>query len=431
MKRVSFVTLGCKTNQFETAAMDEALRKEGFVVVPSGQPADICVINTCTVTARTDAESRRLIRRAHRENPAAAIVVTGCYSQLSPEVFREFPGVSLIIGNTEKRELVELLRQADKGQLVKVADISLERDAAPMPLESFSEHTRAFLQVQNGCDSRCSYCIVPHVRGRSRSVPQDRALEGVRSFAAKGFREVVLTGIHLGAYGLDLAPPTSLFELASRIEQQGLVPRLRLGSVEPTEIPDPLIRLFAEAEALCPHLHIPLQSGDDRVLTVMNRPYTSGFFRRVVDKLATTRPDIFIGTDIIAGFPGETDREFQQGYRFLESLPLAAFHVFPFSPRTGTPAAAMPGKVPAAVIKERAEALRNLSTAKKQAFFRRFVGGELNVLIQEQGQDGAMKGLSRNYIPVSVAGCSAPVNSELRVRVTGVEGESVRGEKIS
>lgn len=431
MKRVSFVTLGCKTNQFETAAMDEALRKEGFVVVPSGQPADICVINTCTVTARTDAESRRLIRRAHRENPAAAIVVTGCYSQLSPEVFREFPGVSLIIGNTEKRELVELLRQADKGQLVKVADISLERDAAPMPLESFSEHTRAFLQVQNGCDSRCSYCIVPHVRGRSRSVPPDRALEGVRSFAAKGFREVVLTGIHLGAYGLDLAPLTSLFELASRIEQQGLVPRLRLGSVEPTEIPDPLIRLFAEAEALCPHLHIPLQSGDDRVLAAMNRPYTSGFFRRVVDKLATARPDIFIGTDIIAGFPGETDREFQQGYRFLESLPLAAFHVFPFSPREGTPAAAMPDRVPAAVIKERAEALRNLSTAKKQAFFRRFVGNELKVLIQEQGKGEAMKGLSRNYIPVSVAGCSAPVNSELRVRVTGVEGESVRGEEVS
>lgn len=431
MKRVSFVTLGCKTNQFETAAMDEALRKEGFVVVPPGREADVCVINTCTVTARTDAESRRLIRRAHRENPSAAIVVTGCYSQLSPEVFREFPGVSLIIGNTEKRELVELLRQADKGQLVKVADISLERDVAPMPLESFSEHTRAFLQVQNGCDSRCSYCIVPHVRGRSRSVPPQLALEGVRAFAAKGFREVVLTGIHLGAYGLDLAPPRSLFELASQVEQQRLIPRLRLGSVEPTEIPDSLVRLLAEAETLCPHLHIPLQSGDDRILAAMNRPYSSDFFREVVEKLVSAVPSIFIGTDIIAGFPGETDREFQQGYRFLESLPLAAFHVFPFSPRERTPAADMPGRVPATVIKERAEALRNLSTAKKQTFFRSFFGRELQVLIQEQGKDGTMKGLSRNYIPVSLAGCSAPLNSEVRVRVTGLEGESVRGEAVT
>ncbi|MRR33836.1 radical SAM protein, partial [bacterium] len=248
MKRVSFVTLGCKTNQFETAAMDEALRKEGFVVVPAGESADVCVINTCTVTARTDAESRRLIRRAHREHPTAAIVVTGCYSQLSPEIFREFPGVSLIIGNSEKRELVDLLRDLDDGQRIKVADISREHEVAPLLLETFAEHTRAFLQVQNGCDSRCSYCIVPHVRGRSRSVHPDQALEGIRTFAARGFREVVLTGIHLGAFGLDLTPPSSLFELVSQEERQRIVPRLRLGSIEPTEIPAPLIELFSRAE---------------------------------------------------------------------------------------------------------------------------------------------------------------------------------------
>lgn len=431
MKRVSFVTLGCKTNQFETAAMDEALRKEGFVVVPAGRPADVCVINTCTVTARTDAESRRLIRRAHRENPAAAIVVTGCYSQLSPEVFREFPGVSLIIGNTEKRELVDLLRQADRGQLVKVADISLEREAAPMPLESFSEHTRAFLQVQNGCDSRCSYCIVPHVRGRSRSVHPDRALEGIRSFAARGFREVVLTGIHLGAYGLDLSPPSTLFGLVAQAERERIIPRLRLGSIEPTEISDTLVELLANADTLCPHLHIPLQSGDDRVLSAMNRPYTTAFFRELSERLVSAVPSIFIGTDVIAGFPGETDSEFEAGYRFLESLPLAAFHVFPFSPRERTPAAGMPGRVPAPVIKERAEALRMLSAKKKERFFRGFIGRELEVLLQEQGKDETMRGLSRNYIPVSVAGCSAPVNSEVRVTVTGVEGESVMAEAVT
>jgi threonylcarbamoyladenosine tRNA methylthiotransferase MtaB len=431
MKTVSFATLGCKTNQFETAAMDEALRKQGFRVVQAGESADVCVINTCTVTARTDAESRRLIRRAHRENPSAVIVVTGCYSQLSPEVFREFPGVSLIIGNSEKRELADLLRGLDGGQVVKVADISREHEATPLLLETFAEHTRAFLQVQNGCDSRCSYCIVPHVRGRSRSVHPDRALEGMRTFAARGFREVVLTGIHLGAFGLDLAPPSSLFELVSQAERERIVPRLRLGSIEPTEIPAPLIELLSRAETLCPHLHIPLQNGDDRVLAAMNRPYTTAYFREVVEKLATAIPDIFLGTDIIAGFPGETDHAFEQGYRFLESLPLAAFHVFPFSPRERTPAATMPGRVPAPVIKQRAEALRTLSARKKKGFFEKFLGRELDVLVQEKAKNGALKGLSRNYIPVSMTGCSASVNSEVRVRVTGVEGESVRGEAVA
>ncbi len=428
MKRISFFTLGCKTNQFESAAMAEAARKEGLLIVPAHEPADIVVINTCTVTARTDAESRRLVRRARRENPGARIVVAGCYSQLTPETFRDFPGVSLIIGNSEKRELMELLRTSESGQQVKVSDISREETAEPLIIESFAEHTRAFMQVQNGCDCRCSYCIVPHVRGKSRSVTPESALAGIRAFSSHGFREVVLTGIHLGAFGLDLKPPTSLFDLVSQAERERIVPRLRLGSVEPTEIPDELIRLLAAAETLCPHLHIPLQSGDDGVLAAMNRPYSTAFFRGVVEKLATAVPGIFIGTDIIAGFPGETDEAFQRGFRFLESLPLAAFHVFPFSPRQGTPAAAMPGKVPVGVIKQRAEALRRLSEEKKRKFFEGFLGAELDVLIQEEGKNGALKGLSRNYIPVTLQSMEgAELNTEVRVKITGVERDFVRG----
>jgi threonylcarbamoyladenosine tRNA methylthiotransferase MtaB len=430
MKKVSIVTLGCKTNQFESAAMSESLVKEGFRIVPFGDEADICVINTCTVTARTDAESRRLIRRAHRRNPSAVIVVTGCYAQLSPELFREFPGVSLIIGNSEKRDLVELLREAGETPTVRVADISGERHAEPLLLESFAEHTRAFLQVQNGCDSWCSYCIVPHVRGRSRSVRPDKALEGMRAFAARGFREVVLTGIHLGAYGLDLSPPSTLFDLVSRAERERIVPRLRLGSIEPTEISGDLIELLARADTLCHHLHIPLQSGDDRILAAMNRPYTTSFFREVVEKLATAIPAIFLGTDIIAGFPGETDEAFQSGYRFLESLPFAAFHVFPFSPRHGTPAATMPGRVPSHVIKERAEALRNLSAEKKKRFFEGFLGKELDVLLLEQKEHGVLKGLSRNYIPVSIPCDAARINDETKVRVTEVEKDFVWGRTM-
>lgn len=427
MKRISFVTLGCKTNQFESAAMADAAHKEGLLIVPAHEQADIVVINTCTVTARTDAESRRLVRRARRENPGARIVVAGCYSQLDPETFRDFPGVSLIIGNSEKRELMDLLRETETGQQVKVSDISREETAAPLIIESFAEHTRAFMQVQNGCNSRCAYCIVPHVRGRSRSVPPESALEGIRAFAKQGFREVVLTGIHLGAYGLDLEPSSSLFDLVAQAERDRIVPRLRLGSIEPTEIPDDLIQLLATAETICPHLHIPLQSGDDGVLAAMNRPYTTGFFREVAEKLATTVPGVFIGTDIIAGFPGETDTDFQKGYDFLKSLPLAAFHVFPFSPRQGTPAAAMAGKVPAGVIKERAEALRRLSEEKKRKFFEGFLGRELDVLIQEEGKNGALKGLSRNYIPVTLPAGSAALNSEVRVKVTDVEKDFARG----
>ncbi len=427
MKRVSIVTLGCKLNQFESAGMSEALVKEGFRIVPFGDEADICLINTCTVTARTDAESRRLIRRAHRRNPFARIVVTGCYAQLSPQLFSEFPGVSLIIGNSEKRDLVELLRKADETPVIRVADISRERRADLPTLETFAGHTRAFLQVQNGCDSWCSYCIVPHVRGRSRSVSPEQALEGLRAFAARGFREVVLTGIHLGAYGLDHSPPVTLFDLVSRAERERIVPRLRLGSIEPTEIGDPLIELLANADTLCPHLHIPLQSGDDRILAAMNRPYDTAFFRELMEKLATAVPGVFLGTDIIAGFPGETDEAFRNGYQLLESLPFAAFHVFPFSPRQGTPAATMPGRVPSHVIKERAETLRKLSEEKKKSFLEGFIGKELEALLLEKDENGMLKGLSRNYIPVLLPVGSAAVNTEITVRVTEVVKDSVQG----
>ncbi|MDD2336161.1 MAG: tRNA (N(6)-L-threonylcarbamoyladenosine(37)-C(2))-methylthiotransferase MtaB [Geobacteraceae bacterium] len=430
MKKISFVTLGCKTNQFESAAMTEAARKEGYQVVSAGEAVDICVINTCTVTARTDAESRRLIRRALRENPAARIVVTGCYAQIASDEISTMPGVALIIGNTEKRELLQLLKNLGEEQYIKVADISQVNETGPLILDTFAEHTRAFLQVQNGCDSRCSYCIVPHVRGPSRSVNLDDALEGIRTFARQGFQEVVLTGIHLGAFGLDLSPPTSLLELLSVAEKERIVPRLRLGSIEPTEISTELIQLIATGQTICPHLHIPLQSGDDGVLAGMNRPYTSNFFRTLIDKLTAAAPSLCIGTDIIAGFPGETSEAFDRGYRFLEELPLAYFHVFPFSSRQGTPAATMPDPVSPAVIKKRAEALRILSSRKKKAYFESFLDREVRVLIQEKRKDGNLKGLSRNYLSVSILGHNAPVNTEVTVRITGIDKDQLIGVAV-
>jgi len=431
MQRIAITTLGCKTNQFESAAMAETLERDGFLVVPFEDEADIYVINTCTVTARTDAESRRLIRRARNNRPEAKIVVTGCYAQLAFEQLREMPGVNLILGNSEKKGIAELVREIGDVPRVLVSDISLDRKAGGITLESFAEHTRAFLQVQNGCDAFCSYCIVPYARGRSRSVPLAEALDGIRSFAGKGFKEVVLTGIHLGGYGLDLTPPINLTELLAAIEEERLVPRLRLGSVEPTEISTPLVRIMSASDIICPHIHVPLQSGHDQVLTRMNRRYTTARFREVIEELTGSVPDICIGCDVIAGFPGETDGEFEESFRFIESLPVAYLHVFPFSSRQGTKAAAMPGHLPGGVVRKRAELLRRLSERKKDAYCREFIGRELKVLVQESKGDGMVKGLSRNYIPVIFAGNETLINTEITVGITGAGKASLMGECAS
>ncbi len=430
MQRIAITTLGCKTNQFESAAMAEALERDGFILVPFEAAADIFVINTCTVTARTDAESRRLIRRALKRQPEAKIVVTGCYAQVAPEELMKMEGVHLVLGNEEKKGIGELVREIGEKPRVLVSDISRERQAAGVVLESFAEHTRAFLQIQNGCDAFCSYCIVPYARGRSRSVPPAEVLEGIKAFAGKGFKEVVLTGIHLGGYGLDLSPPSELLDLLSVIEERRLVRRLRIGSLEPTEITTPLIRFLAFSETVCPHLHIPLQSGNDAVLARMNRHYTAARFREVIAELTAARPDICLGCDIIAGFPGETEEEFKTSFDFVESLPIAYLHVFPFSPRPGTPAATMPGQVPNGMIHERAAALRRLSERKRRAYHEKFIGSELKVLVQEQKGEGMMKGLSDNYIPVMLPGDDSLTNEEVIVRITAAGKGVLCGESV-
>ncbi len=424
-KKIAITTLGCKINQFESAAMTQALEQQGYSFVPFTEKADIYVINSCTVTAKTDAESRRLIRRAARMNPEARVVVTGCYAQMAGDDLLKLPGVNLILGNTEKKDIVGFIEGLKDEPQAVVSDISKERSKERTPLESFAEHTRAFLQVQNGCDARCAYCIVPYARGASRSVAPPEALEGMAAFAAKGFREIVLTGIHLGAYGLDLEPPTDLLGLMKLAEEQGVVQRLRVGSVEPTEVPAEMIEFMSVSKIVCPHLHLPLQSGSDGVLARMNRGYDTKLFRSVVDALAAAIPDVCIGSDVIAGFPGETDQEFAETFAFIESLPLAYLHVFPFSQRPGTPAATMAAQVQPKVIKERAEALRLLSERKKAEYAARFVGRELQVLVQKD--DGGRKGLARNYLTVQIDGSEEMVNREVNVEITGTKGGELTG----
>lgn len=416
MKKVAITTLGCKTNQFESAAMSESLAAAGYESVPFNQSADLYVINTCTVTAKSDAESRKLIRRAARTNPAARIVVTGCYAQLASKELAALPNVALVLGNSDKKGIVPLLEALDGEARILVSDIGRETGVDGLHLESFAEHTRAFLQVQNGCDSFCSYCIVPYARGRSRSVPLDEVLAGVRKSAAAGFGEVVLTGIHLGAYGLDLQPERSLFELVRSIAAEGAVGRLRIGSLEPNEVSGELIEYLAASPVICPHLHLPLQSGSQPVLAAMGRDYTPGQITALVGTLVAKIPDIYIGFDVIAGFPGESEADHAATCRLLESLPIAGLHVFPYSSRPGTAAAAMPGHLPPTVIKGRAEELRRIGERKKHEFAERFVGRELPVLVQGDGRSG----IARNYLTVKLTRGGAPVGKEIAVRISGV-----------
>ena len=424
-KRVAITTLGCKTNQFESAGMGESLQQQGYQTVPFTEEADVYIINTCTVTAKSDAESRKLIRRAARLNPAAQVVVTGCYAQLAADELSRLPNVRLVIGNSEKRDIARLLAAAAEGEgaSVAVSDISAESTAEPLPLESFAEHTRAFLQIQNGCNAFCAYCIVPYARGRSRSVPFDEVLAGVERFAAAGFREVVLTGIHLGAYGKDLPIQTDLTALLTEIDASGVVNRLRIGSVEPDEVTAALVDVMVSGRHICPHLHLPLQSGSDRVLADMGRGYRSGEIRTLVDRLVKAMPDIAIGFDVIAGFPGESAADHGATCALLQELPIAYLHVFPYSSRPGTRAATMPGHLDPAVIKARAAELRQIGENKKREYAAGFVGRELPLLIQ-----GGKNGITPNYLSVSLA---EEAEGEVLVRITGVNRDgSCRGELV-
>lgn len=428
VKRVAITTLGCKTNQFESAAMSEALVAAGYQSVPFSEVADIYIINTCTVTARSDAESRRLIRRAARLSPSARIVVTGCYAQLASAELAELPNVSLVLGNSEKKGLVSLLESLDSEARVQVADIGRVTAEEGLHLESFSEHTRAFLQVQNGCNSFCSYCIVPYARGRSRSVPLAEVLAGARKSAAAGFREVVLTGIHLGAYGLDLEPEGNLLGLIQSIAADGFVSRLRVGSVEPNELTEKFISFMAASPILCPHLHLPLQSGSAAVLGAMGRKYGPDLILELVARLVAALPDISIGFDVIAGFPGESEADHAATCKLIESLPVAYLHVFPYSARPGTAAAELPGHLHSSVVKRRAEELRTLGERKRLEFAGRFIGRDLQVLIQGDGSSG----MARNYLGVKLAGEAAVPGEEVVVRITAVNPDgSCRGRILS
>ena len=433
--RVAITTLGCKVNQYESAAIGEALSQRGYTMVPFSATADCYIINTCTVTARTNYQSRQIIRQAIRKNPEAVVVVTGCYAQTASAEIAEIPGVTLIAGHSEKEQIPDLIGHLLKNQLeVRVGNIQETRQFSSLELTRFQDHTRAFLKIQDGCNAWCSYCIVPSARGRSRSLAADKVMENLTRLGRTGYREVVLTGIHLGAYGHDFSPTFSLVDLLHKVEEQRPVERLRLSSIEPTEISDDLISLLQRSALLCPHLHIPLQSGDDAILSRMKRHYTASFFKTLLEKLSASIPDLAIGIDVIAGLPGEDDTAFEHTVQLIEALPVSYLHVFPYSVRSGTPAAGMPNQVPPDEKKKRAEILRNLGNRKREAFARRFQDRCLRVLVEKRRErkSNLMKGFSDNYLPILLTNSDiSQVNQLVNVRIEGIDGTRILGRIIA
>ena len=384
--------------------MQESLQTAGYRVIPFDEGADLVIVNTCTVTNATDAQSRNLIRRARRLNNDCRVIVTGCYAQVDPEALQELPGVSLVIGNEEKQRLLDFLVDDNAATEVAVSDIRQVENVCLPALTTFSGRSRAFVQIQNGCDAFCSYCIIPYARGASRSASPDEILQQVKTLVASGFREVVLTGIHIGGYGADLATPLSLNDLVRRIETETGVHRLRLGSIEPTELTGELLATIASSKVICHHLHIPLQAGNDHVLQRMKRTYDTEFFERLLERVRASMPKAAICLDVITGFPGETEAEFSSAFEFISRLPLTDMHVFPYSQRPGTPAANFPDQVPGNLSKDRAERLRLLAAEKYRSFAESFIGEELEVVVESGKKKGLLKGVSRNYLDVRFSG---------------------------
>jgi len=426
--RVAITTLGCKVNQYDAAAIETRLRGDGCTVVPFAPGADVYIVNSCTVTDRADAESRQLARRARRFNPAARVIMTGCFAQVSPQR-AAIAEVDYVVGLNRLPDLLRATRGSIALPRIQVDDLLRARRVRTIGADSFTGQTRAFLKVQEGCDLFCTFCIVPFARGRSRSVPPRQILEQVAALADRGYHEVVLTGVHLGGYGADLQPRLELADLVEILAERALLPRLRLSSIDPPEVTARLLDLMRAAPALCPHLHVPMQAGDDGVLRRMRRQYDAGQLRAIVARVRAELPDAAIGTDVIAGFPGETEAEFRATFDIIETLPITYAHVFPYSRRRGTTAAKLEGHLAPPLIAERARCLRRLGEAKRAAFARQFIGRRLQVLT-EGNTGSAAVGYSRNYQRVTFSAPEVPVNREVEVQIVGADGSTLLGVQV-
>jgi threonylcarbamoyladenosine tRNA methylthiotransferase MtaB len=427
--RFAIATLGCKVNQYDSASIESRLLARGMERREFDEPADVYIVNTCTVTNRADAESLRLARRAKRLNPAARVVMTGCLAQASPARLSKAVEVDAIVGLGRPEDLERAIALG-ADERVMVSNLRKERVEIDLGAVTLAGHTRAFLKLQEGCDQFCSFCIVPFSRGTSRSIEPRRVIETLDEIHRRGFKEVTLSGVHLGGYGKDLSPQVELADLLEMIAERSEIRRIRISSLDPEELSNRIINILASDARFCPHLHLPLQSGDDATLSRMRRRYVRDYFRDRVERVLEAMPSAAIGTDLIVGFPGESAAQFDSYFEFVASLPLAYFHVFPYSVRDGTTAAKMTGKVRPLDIKQRAEQMRRLGELKRAEFARCAVGSHVQVLVEERAGDGRLRGYSRNYIRVAIDGRDELINQEVEVEVLSADAAQVAGQVV-
>ena len=408
MKKVAIHTLGCRANQLESSIIADNLLKYGFELVKFNEIADIYIINSCTVTGKSDSESRYAIRQAKRRNCDAKIIITGCYAQVSANELVNIPEIDLIVGNNEKQNLPEMIQNLEfkKDDRIFVSDIMQENIFKDKIVHSASGRSRAIIKIQDGCNFRCSYCIIPYARGKSRSNKLSNIIEQVKDITKNGFNEVVLSGIHLGQWGLDLKPKSSLSQVLKEIEKIDELKRYRLSSIDPMEFTDELIDALINLKKFCPHLHISLQSANNEILKAMKRRYSVEYYSDLINKLVKNIPDLAIGSDIIVGFPGETEEHFNDTLENLKILPISYIHVFSYSKRKGTPASLMDNQVPENVKKERNARLQELAKAKNLEFKTKQLNKEVEVVVEHSRdkKTGLLKGLTGNYISVLIDG---------------------------
>ncbi|OUS77535.1 tRNA (N(6)-L-threonylcarbamoyladenosine(37)-C(2))-methylthiotransferase MtaB [Paenibacillus sp. MY03] len=435
MPTVAFYTLGCKVNFYDTEAIWQLFKNEGYEQVDFESTADVYLVNTCTVTNTGDKKSRQIIRRAVRRNPDAIIAVTGCYAQTSPAEIMAIEGVDLVIGTQDREKIMSFVGQiqADRKPVNAVRNIMKTRSFEELDVPDFTERTRAFLKIQEGCNNFCTFCIIPWSRGLSRSRESESVIEQAKALVASGYKEIVLTGIHTGGYGDDMEN-YNLTSLLWDLDKVEGLERIRISSIEASQIDDAMIDVLNRSSKMCRHLHIPLQAGEDSVLKRMRRKYTTEQFAAKIKRLHEAMPGVAITTDVIVGFPGETDEMFESGYRFMEEMGFAEMHVFPYSKRTGTPAARMEDQVDEELKNERVHKLIDLSEKMQLKYAEQHVGAVLDVIPERDYKGapgtGSVMGYTDNYIQVVFEGSEDLIGQLCRVKITEAGVNECRGQLV-
>lgn len=431
MNKVAFITLGCKVNQYETNAMIQKFIEQGYNIVEHTKKADIYIINTCTVTNMSDRKSRQMLRRVKDLNPHAIVVACGCYAQVAKEELKKIPEIDLILGNNEKKEIVRYIEKYldEKKQIQSTQDVMQTREYVDFGNVTYTEKTRAVIKVQDGCDRFCSYCIIPYARGRVRSRRPESVISEIKNIAKKGIKEVVITGIHVASYGKDFSKKYRLIDLLEEINEINGIERIRLGSIEPLLIDKEFMSRLIKLEKICHHFHLSLQSGCDETLKRMNRRYTTKEFEKIVNLLRENYNDVILTTDIIVGFPGETEEEFNKTYEFLKKINFYKMHVFKYSKRKGTKAAMMPLQIDGNIKEIRSQKLIELSNINEIEYNKTYIGKEVQVLFEER-KDGFYKGHTKNYILVYLPEEDIPNNLKIENKVINVKCKKIENNFI-